>query len=258
MLPENPEPPTTAVEAPPTAPAPRRLRPESAAFEVVLCSDFPTQFAIGALLGRVGIPPTDAAGHLSARFVYFISAIDTVVLLGLIVLLLRLNGERPRDVFAARGRAGREAIVGLGLVPLSFGLVLLLQLAIHLTAPFLRTVPENPFQSLIGSPLQIAAFITLVLVAGGVREELQRAFLLHRFEQSLGGGLVGVVVTSLAFGAGHFVQGWDAVIVTALLGALWGTVYLRRRNVIATVISHALFNVGEVMLALYALKAAAP
>jgi membrane protease YdiL (CAAX protease family) len=84
------------------------------------------------------------------------------------------------------------------------------------------------------------------VIAGGVREELQRAFLLHRFEQRLGGGGIGLVVTSLAFGLGHTLQGWDAAVTTAVLGACWGALYLARRSVVATVTSHALFNLAQV------------
>src|SRR5438093_7657624 len=82
-------------------------------------------------------------------------------------------------------------------------------------------------------------FALVVLVAGGVREEIQRAFLLHRFEEWLGGGTVGVIVTSAAFGAGHALQGGDAVVATGLLGAFWGAVYLRRRSAVAPVVSQS-------------------
>jgi hypothetical protein len=34
----------------------------------------------------------------------------------------------------------------------------------------------------------------VLLVAGGIREEVQRAFLIHRFEMWLGGGVTGVIV----------------------------------------------------------------
>src|SRR5262245_33949729 len=106
--------------------------------EVALCSEFPTQFAIGALLGRFGIAPTDSAGQLSERFVYLVSAIDTVVLLSLIAVLLRLNGDRPRDVFFRHGKPSREAAVGFAFVPVVFLFVLALQVAIYLLAPGLR------------------------------------------------------------------------------------------------------------------------
>ncbi len=220
--------------------------------EVLLCSEFPTQFVIGGLLGQAGIAPRTSDGRLSERFVYLMSSIDTVVLLALILLLLRLGGDRPRDVFLQRGRPAREAAVGLALVGVVFLVVLLLQLVIQTLAPILRNVAENPFQSMMASPVQVATFVLLVVIAGGVREELQRAFLLHRFDQALGGARLGVVVTSAGFGLGHLVQGWDAVVVTAMLGALWGSIYVWRRNVIPGVISHALFNAGEVALAFYA------
>ena len=85
------------------------------------------------------------------------------------------------------------------------------------------------------------------MIAGGIREELQRAFVLRRFERQLGGPLVGVIVASAAFGAGHRVQGADAAIATALLGAFWAVTYLRRRSVIAPVISHSGFNLLQLL-----------
>ena len=57
-----------------------------------------------------------------------------------------------------------------------------------------------------------------------------------------------MIVFSIAFGLGHLVQGWDAAIVTALLGAMWGIVYVIRRSVVSTVISHAGFNMSEILL----------
>src|SRR2546426_994037 len=92
--------------------------------------------------------------------------------------------------------------------------------------------------------LSVPYVVTLSLVvAGGVREEIQRAFLLHRFEVWLGGRGVGIVVGSAAFGAGHLLQGADAAVATGLLGVFWGIVYLRRRSVVAPVVSHSGFNV---------------
>ena len=87
----------------------------------------------------------------------------------------------------------------------------------------------------------------IAVLAGGIREELQRAFLLRRFEQHLGGPIVGVVVLSVAFGLGHYPQGWDAVIVTGVLGLVWAIVYLRRRSSVAPMVSHAGFNSLEVL-----------
>jgi membrane protease YdiL (CAAX protease family) len=142
-------------------------------------------------------------------------------------------------------------------VPVIFVFVVVVQLSLRTIAPFLHNVEVSPFQALLGSPWLLAGFVVLVLIAGGVREELQRAFLLHRFEQRLGGGPLGVVLTSLAFGLGHTVQGWDAAIVTAMMGAFWGTMYLARRSVVSTVTNHALFNMAQIALGYATLARAA-
>jgi membrane protease YdiL (CAAX protease family) len=94
-------------------------------------------------------------------------------------------------------------------------------------------------------------FLVVVIVAGGLREELQRAFLLHRFRHDLGNAGAGLVVTSLAFGLGHTLQGWDAAILTAVLGATWGLIYLTRGSAIAPIVSHSLFNSAELLRAFF-------
>lgn len=252
MLPELPTaPPETLSETPPLDAGPRVSRGRAAA-EVVICSGFPTQLLILAILTAAGVSP-GSDGALSPAFVFLLSAADTVLLLGLVCLFLRASGDRLRDVFLGERPVARELAFGIWCLPVTFALVLGLQVLIRVAAPSLHNVEVSPFTPLLGSPWLLAGFILLVLVAGGVREELQRAFLLHRFEQRLGGGRAGVAVTSIAFGLGHTVQGWDAAIVTGLLGALWGAMYLSRRSVAATVANHALFNVTQIVLGYAAL-----
>ena len=131
------------------------------------------------------------------------------------------------------------------LVALAIGIGVLV--SIQLLAPSLHTVAHNPMQELLRRPRDAWLFALVVLIAGGVREEIQRAFLLHRFEVWLGGANVGLVVTSVAFGAGHLLQGVDAMITTGLLGAFWGTVYVRRRSTIAPMVSHAGFDLLQIL-----------
>jgi membrane protease YdiL (CAAX protease family) len=214
-----------------------------------MCSGYPTQLAIVGVLNSMGVPPL-VNGSLSPQFVFAISVIDTAILIGLVIAFLKLSDERPRDVFLGVRNPVREASLGLLLVPVLFVIVASIQLIIRTFAPHLHNVPVNPFESFLSSPAMRAAFMGLVVVAGGVREELQRAFLVHRFEQRLGGAQVGVVVTSVAFGFGHTLQGLDAAIVTASLGAFWAMIYLARRSVAANVVSHATFNVLQVLAGL--------
>jgi membrane protease YdiL (CAAX protease family) len=120
-------------------------------------------------------------------------------------------------------------------------------LGIHRMAPWLRTVPDNPLQDLVRSPRDAWLFALVLVAAGGVREEIQRAFLLHRFDVWLGGPIVGLAVTSAGFGAGHLIQGADAAVTTAVLGAFWGYVYVLRRSCIAPMVSHTGFDLVQVV-----------
>jgi membrane protease YdiL (CAAX protease family) len=89
-------------------------------------------------------------------------------------------------------------------------------------------------------------FAVVAVIGGGVREEVQRAFILNRFERHLGGGWVGLGISSVVFGLGHIIQGYDVAVTTAVLGAFWGFVYLKRRSLAATVVSHSGFNAAEI------------
>jgi membrane protease YdiL (CAAX protease family) len=213
-----------------------------AAVEVLLCSDFPTQLLIGATFAAFGFRPQAADGTLDITFVAVLSLADTVVLVGLILTFLVAHGERPQDVLLGGRPVWPEARAGVPMVLTALAIALVVLLSSRALAPWLRTVEHNPFQDLIRTPRDMAVFAVVVVVAGGVREELQRAFLLHRFERWLGGRGMGVVITSAAFGAGHLLQGADAVLATGLLGAFWAVVYLKRGSVVAPVVSHSGFN----------------
>ena len=226
-------------------PAQRRL---IAVAEVFLCSSLPTQILLQVLLVQAGWDPRTPAGGFSLPFVLTLSIADTVLLIVLMAVLTRAHGESVSGLWLGRRPVLPEAVLGLLLVPVVFMCVVVLLNALRLFAPWLHNVPANPLEELArGGPVNAAAFGLVAIVAGGVREELQRAFLLRRFEHHLGGAAVGVIVLSVAFGLGHAVQGWDAAVTTGALGAFWAVLYLRRRSSIAPLVSHAGFNSLEVL-----------
>ena len=217
-----------------------------ALLEVLICSDYPTQIALGATFAALGYAPSDH-GRLRIGFIVGLSIADSVALVGLVFLFLLAHGERPRDVLLGRRAVAAEAALGVPLILAALGIGATALLTIQRFAPSLHTVEHNPIQALLQSPRDAWWLALVVLVAGGVREEIQRAFLLHRFDVWLGGGAVGLLVTSVAFGAGHFLQGADAAIATALLGAFWGLIYLGRRSCAAPMVSHAGFDLLQII-----------
>jgi membrane protease YdiL (CAAX protease family) len=223
------------------SPGPSRLR---ALLEVFLCSGLPSQALIGLALGLAGVRP-GKDGELSLSLLTSMTGLDTVILVWLVVTLLSRTGESPRQVLFGSRPIGREVVRGFVLLPWIFGIVLATALAIARFAP--QLIVPNPLASLASTWPQYVVFALTVVLAGGVREEVQRAFILHRCEQRLGGAEVGVIGWGLLFGALHYVQGASAMIITGLLGLLWSLVYLARRSVVAPMVSHASFNLIEVI-----------
>ncbi len=228
----------------PVPEAPRASRALSL-LEVLLCSGVPTQLIIGGLLVALGARVSSGAA-LPFRFVVAVSLLDTLAIVVLVVIFLRLRGEKAGDVLLGRGPLWPEVRRGVAWLPLVFLLVIVLGTAVQTLAPWLHNVPQNPLQAMLTSPWRVAVFAVVVVLAGGVREEVQRAFILHRFEQDLGGARLGLVLFSIAFGLGHLTQGFDAALITGTLGLLWGVLYLARRSMVAPAVSHSLFNLVEI------------
>jgi membrane protease YdiL (CAAX protease family) len=240
-------------------PAPERLEPPvvtppavlpieraAAALEVILCSGYPTQLIVIVVLRAFGMHEQLADGRLSATVVFTLTLIDTILLVGLVAFFFRAHRESMRrELFGSRVRPG-DLLLGVALIPASFMLVVLVRVAVQLTVPSLRNVPHNPFSDLMKTRGDAVAFAFVAMVAGGVREEIQRGFVLRRFEQYLGGGGVGLIVFSALFGLGHLPQGRDVALATGVLGAFWGATFLWRRTILPSMIAHAGFNLAEV------------
>ncbi len=234
----------------PAPPVPRRLLPFErigALVEVVLCSGYPSQFLLILVLRGFGMRARTADGAYFPPFVFTLSLVDAALVIGLVLFFLRAHHESARTVLLGRVGLLREALVGLAVLPAVFMLALLLLVGILRFAPYLHNVAQNPLEDMLRNRGDALIFAVVVMIAGGVREEVQRGFIVHRFGQYLGGAGWGVLIYSLAFGLGHVEQGIDAVIVTALLGALWGLLYLVRRSIIAPVVSHASFNLVQLL-----------
>ena len=225
-----------------------------AALQVVLICGVPTQLIVFAALVGAGTP-MGADGSLftldptkiSLQFFASLSLFDTALVALLIRVFLALSGESSNDVFIGGRSIAREFVRGLVLLPLLwFGVAGLIAL-LGRVYPTLHNVPQNPLGVYMDTPMKAAIFIVVVILAGGIREELQRAFILHRFEQRLGGAYVGLAIFSVAFGLLHLEQGFDVAIAVGTLGLLWGLIYLRRRSVVAPMVSHAGFDVAQVL-----------
>jgi len=218
----------------------------AAALEVILCSGFPTQLVVFTVLSTFGLHAQLPNGHYSPPFLFTLTLVDTVLLVGLVAFFFRAHRESMREELFGRDVTLRDVLFGVALIPASFLLVVLVLLLVQMTVPGLRNVPHNPLADLVKTRTDALVFAFVVMVAGGLREEIQRGFVLRRFEQYLGGGIPGLIVFSALFGLGHLEQGHDVALATAVLGAFWGAIFLRRRTVLPAMIGHAGFNLAQV------------
>lgn len=247
--------PVVPAAAMPRLPLPRWL----AALQVFAVCGIPTQtlvflglLAAGRAMGKDGSTLTIDPANISLEFFAMSTLFDTAVMALLIKLFLMLSGESSADVFLGKRPVAAEVVRGVALIPIMLLFAVGLILLARLLVPSLHNVPTNPLEAYMDSPLRAGIFIVVVMLGGGVREELQRAFILHRFEQRLGGIWLGLAVWSVAFGLFHIPQGYDAAITVGLLGFAWGWLYIRLRSVVAAMVSHAGFNglqvLGQVFL----------
>jgi membrane protease YdiL (CAAX protease family) len=233
----------------PAVPLSRHLTWPVALLQVLLVCGIPTQVLILVPIALfTGVPLLDGR-QLSIELFALTSLLDTALIAILIRVFLGISGETSADVFLGRRPPFREAALGLAVLPGVFIVVAVVALGVRTLVPWLHTVSENPLEAYMRTPLDAAIFGVVVILAGGVREELQRAFILHRFEQRLGGAWVGLAVFSAFFGALHLTEGADAAIAIGVLGLFWGVVYIKRRSAILPLVNHAGFDVLQVLQA---------
>jgi membrane protease YdiL (CAAX protease family) len=227
----------------------------AAVIEVILTSGFPTQIALIVALRGLGLGVRTDEGALNPAFIFTLSLLDAAVIVALVLFFLYSHRESARDLLLGTRPPLREAAIGVAIIPAVF-LAVILILAFLLTfAPWLHNVPRNPLEDLLTTRRDALIFAVVVMIAGGVREEIQRAFILHRFGQYLGGMHVGLAVHSVVFGLGHIDQGYDAAIATGTLGLMWGLLFIARRSVVAPMVSHAGFNVLQLAKFLVGIRA---
>jgi membrane protease YdiL (CAAX protease family) len=215
--------------------------------EILICSGFLTQVILGLVIASFGIPVRSADGRLTPAFVSTVSLVDAVLVVALVLVFLRAHHESAQTVLFGDRRVLREALLGIAILPGVFMLVTVVLLVILRFAPQLHNVTRNPLEDMLRTRGDALIFAVVVMLAGGVREEVQRGFIAHRSGQYLGGAVWGVAVYSVFFGLGHYEQGYDVMIATSLLGLVWGLLYVARRSIIAPMLSHAGFNLAQLL-----------
>ncbi|MEE8348207.1 MAG: CPBP family glutamic-type intramembrane protease [Acidobacteriota bacterium] len=241
----------------------RRLLAVPELLLVVLAGPLLVQFAFV-------LTHSDVMGS-SWTVVVFMASEATLALI-LIVFLLHRRCESLSQLGWAWENIGQEVGWGFACVPVLFFSTIVVNIFFQAFLPQYITA-DNPLLDLIQDPGDLALFLFSSLYVGGIKEEIQRAFVLDRFERYLGaillwpflpfmswsnscservarrlGVVVGLILWSIFFAAGHAVQGVDKAAGAGVLGLLFGLLYLWRRNLIAPMVAHTLFDVTALLV----------
>jgi membrane protease YdiL (CAAX protease family) len=217
-----------------------------AAIEVFLVSGIVSGLLASVPIALLHIKDTDLLvrnANILSTYLLLESAITFLIL----ALLMKVHRESPKNLGLRWRDWKRHLSIGLVLVPFLFLINGIVALLFREYLPGLYS-EHNPLLEGIQTPSQLVLFIFSALVAGGFKEEIQRAFILNRFQTYLGGAWIGLLLWSLAFGAGHYAQGVQGIVIASLYGFLFGVIYLLSGSLIAPITAHAVYDTVAILL----------
>lgn len=182
------------------------------------------------------------------RVLFSILFADALVTVAIIWILQRARAETLSQIGLLLTDYKNEIrIAGFALAGL-FGLTVASNLIFHHFLPSWVT-RENELLALLQTPFDLGLFLVTSVCVGGFKEELQRGFILDRFDKKFGAAHLGLLLWSFVFGAMHLYQGADSAVIAGFLGLFLGSLYLSRRSLLAPMIAHSAFNIIMVLAA---------
>lgn len=162
-------------------------------------------------------------------------------LVSLILFLLWRNGEPPDKI----GWTSREALIELLLGLLLFFPVFY---GTGLFGAFLKKIgfsaPKQPLPSFLtpNTTLEYLFASFLVVVIAISEETIFRGYLILRFKALSKHPLVPILLSTGIFSLGHGYQGTAGLIVVVLIGLILAFIYVWRKNLIAPIVIHFMYN----------------
>ncbi|MBI4481468.1 MAG: hypothetical protein HY652_01125, partial [Acidobacteria bacterium] len=153
--------------------------------------------AAGLVTGSLAWVPFASVGlsqeqlYRSPRWIALFLLLEASLLLLLLGCCQHLRGKSLKELGLRRQAYGVEVRLGMVLVPLLFLINLLMAGFFKYFLPRLFA-PRNPLLDMVRTPGDLALLVIAGLLAGGIKEEVQRAFILRRFEMLLGSAGLGL------------------------------------------------------------------
>lgn len=222
-----------------------------ALFEVLLVSGLVSSLIAVLPFARLihGNVSVISNAHLMAGYLMLEACVTFLLLL----IILKLHRETPAEMGFRFTHWTADSLIGLAVMPMLFVVGTAIGLIFQTFFPRYY-MEKNPLTETIRTPGDVILILLAGLIAGGIKEELQRAFILTRFRRHLGGATLGLIVWSAAFGAGHYVQGAQGMLSAGVFGLVFGIAYLARGNLVAPIIAHGTYNTVAILGYWFTLK----
>lgn len=170
---------------------------------------------------------------------------NSIITIAFVAIFLLLGKERPREIGFRSEHLWRQILIGA-----AFGLALALVDHVVIGNLMKSLLPDkfNEGMRLLAEfmgKINIVVWLLAAIFMGGFIEELQRLFIITRFERCFGtiGIIIALVMESLLQGAGHAYQGPERAFIYIFVGLAFGLVYLRKKSAAEAMACHAVYDV---------------
>lgn len=179
---------------------------------------------------------------------------EKLIVLGVIFLLLKIQHQSFQNLGLTIQNWTKHVSTGLLLGTLMFIII-----NVVLTSLLNSLIPVHAASGVMEhfkDQSNVIVWLLIGIFAGGLVEEVQRIFVLTRFEEWMGktGLIIALILTSIIFGIGHLYQGIGSAISTGVGGLCFGLIYLRRRSALEAIVAHAFSDALAIIMATYLVR----
>jgi len=157
------------------------------------------------------------------------------------------HGTSTQDLLGPRWKKAGQLFRDLGIACV-FELISLIVLGVVAHLLHAGTATADVGFMMPANAAEICMWVALSVTAGICEETIFRGYLLRQFSGWARSATVGVIVSSLMFGACHIYQGTKHAIVIAIYGSLFAMLAVLRRSTKPGMIAHGLQDGGAGIL----------
>ena len=189
----------------------------------------------------------NALRDLSSRHIVVAAATRGALVIALLLLILRADGQHVRAIGLVREGVTKEIVASNWITFGAFATTILVAIPVGIVGMAAGVLEKEGAQrtetlTLIASQGSIVEFALAAIVAAAFEEIAFRGFLTPRMRTLVKSWPLAVVIVSIVFGLGHIYEGVLATVQTAFLGAYFAAMMLVRGRLVGPALAHASFN----------------